>query len=115
MAFKADVEAWHEEQRQHWARLEVLLEEKGDIMTALDDLKAAVADNQTVADRVATLIDTLQDQVTALQATIDGLIASGNADLEPLVAQVQAITAELAFAEAPNTPAESPVEPPMDM
>jgi len=84
-------------------------------MTALDDLKAAVAGNQEVSTRVADLVDSLQDQVSALGAQIQELIDAGNADLQPLIEQVNAITADLTAAEAPNTPEEPPVEPPVDL
>jgi uncharacterized phage infection (PIP) family protein YhgE len=107
----ADRDAWQEEirafwERQHMDMLQIVVELRGGLMTALDDLKAAVADNQTVSDRVAALIDTLQDQVSTLQQTVDDLVAQGNADLGEVTTQIAAITAELTAAEAPNTPPE---------
>jgi uncharacterized phage infection (PIP) family protein YhgE len=109
-----ELEAWREEQRTQWAVSNGLLagirEAQGGIVTALEDLQAAVADNTEVSNRVGALVDSLQDQVTQLQQTVDDLIAQGNTDLGPVTEQIQAITAALTAAEAPNTPEEPPVE-----
>lgn len=122
-----DVESWHQEWREQWAKVLDLLTGirdalvgRGDIVTALEDLQAAVADNTEVSTRVGALVDQLQDQVTTLQQTVDNLIAQGNTDLGPVTDQIKAITEALTAAEAPNTPAEPPVEevpeaPPADL
>jgi ABC-type transporter Mla subunit MlaD len=122
-----DVESWHQEWRNQWEKVLDLLTGirdalvgRGDIVTALEDLQAAVADNTEVSTRVGALVDQLQDQVTTLQQTVDDLIAQGNTDLGPVTDQIKAITEALTAAEAPNTPAEPPVEevpeaPPADL
>ncbi len=69
------------------------------IMAALDDLKAAVAAEDTVVDSAVVLLKGLKD-------ALDAAIASGNpADLTALSADIGARTKALSDAVAANTPA----------
>jgi len=106
-------DAWQDEVRAFWDRqhadmVQLIAALEGGIVSALDDLKAAVAGQEEVGNRVAALVNTLQDQVTSLQAEVQALIDQGNADLAPLVERITAISNELTAAEAPNEPAPEP-------
>jgi chromosome segregation ATPase len=93
-------------------RTQHILERQVRLMSQVDDLLAAVAADQAATDSAAALINTLQDDVTALtqavadlQAQID---AGGAVDLTAITAQIAAMGDELTAAEAPNTPVEEP-------
>ena len=73
----------------------------GGLMSALDDLTAAVAGQEEVGNRVAALVDGLQAQVADLQQAVADLQASTGADLQPLTDRINAITEALTTAEAP--------------
>jgi hypothetical protein len=110
-------EAWRDEWRTQWELQSMQLEriiaalEGGSTVTALEDLISAVSGNQAVSERIATMVDGLQDQVTQLQATVDELNAQSDVDLAPITAQINAITESLTAAEAPNvTEGEDPAE-----
>lgn len=109
----AERDEWQAEVRAFWDRqhadmVQLIAALEGGIVSALDDLKAAVAGQEEVGNRVAALVNTLQDQVTALQAEVQALVDQGNADLAPLVERITAISNELTAAEAPNEPAPEP-------
>lgn len=79
--------------------LTTILEKETTIMAALDDLKAAVAAEDTVVDSAVALLQ-------GLKAALDAAIASGNpADLTALSADIGAKTKSLSDAVAANTPA----------
>jgi hypothetical protein len=109
-----ETQAWRDDWRAQWETQNALLEriatgmEGEGVMTALDDLQAAVTSGSEVATRVAALVDTLQDQVAQLQVSIDELVAAGNPDLGPITEQVNAIRDQLVAAEAPNEPEVTP-------
>jgi ABC-type xylose transport system substrate-binding protein len=70
-----------------------------DIMTAITDLQAAVAAEDTAIASAITLLN-------GLKAALDAAIASGNpADLAALSADIGAQTSALAAAVTANTPA----------
>ena len=73
------------------------------IMAALDDLKAAVAAEQTVEQSAITLLNGLTGQLQALVAASNGSVSA--ADIEAVVASVNANKDGLAAAVAANTPA----------
>ena len=110
MPFSPEVEAWHEEQRTQWNTTNVLLAQirdtQGGIMSQLDDLLAAVAADQAATDSAVALLNQLQDQVTALQASVADLQAQIDAnqpvDLTAVTAQVQGLADALTAAEEPN-------------
>lgn len=79
--------------------LKHILEKENLIMAALDDLKAAVAAEDTVVDSAVTLLKGLKD-------ALDAAIASGDpAALTALSADISAKTKALSDAVAANTPA----------
>ena len=79
--------------------LKHILEKENLIMAALDDLKAAVAAEDTVVDSAVTLLKGLKD-------ALDAAIASGDpAALTALSADITAKTKALSDAVAANTPA----------
>jgi len=110
--FSDEVEAWHQEQRDQWARNNDLVTslidaiQKEEILSQLDDLMAAVAADQAATDSAVAMINGLQDQVTALQASVADLQAQIDAnqpvDLTEVTAQVQALADSLTAAEEPN-------------
>ncbi len=110
MPFSEDVEAWHQEQRDQWATTNALLEGirdvQGGIVSQLDDLLAAVAADTAATQTAVDLINGLQDQVTALQASVADLQAQIDAnqpvDLSAITAQVQGLADSLTAAEEPN-------------
>jgi len=110
MPFSPEVEAWHEEQREQWdknnALLQAIRDVQGGIVAQLDDLLAAVAADQAATDSAVALLNSLQDQVTALQASVADLQAQIDAnqpiDLGPVTAQIQGLADSLTAAEAPN-------------
>jgi chromosome segregation ATPase len=110
MPFSEEVEAWHQEQREQWATnntlLEAIRDAQGGFVSQLDDLMAAVAADQAATDSAVALLNSLQDQVTALQASVADLQAQIDAnqpvDLTGITAQVQGLADALTAAEAPN-------------
>jgi actin-like ATPase involved in cell morphogenesis len=79
-----------------------------DIMTALSELQAEVAETGTVVDSAVTLLQ-------GLKAQLDEAIASGDpAALQALSKDLDAKTHQLAAAVAENTPADPdvPADPP---
>ncbi len=106
----SDTENWRNEWRNQWATQNALLEEirdaQGGLVTQLDDLLAAVAADQAATDSAVALLNSLQDQVTALQASVADLQAQIDAnqpiDLTEVTAQVQGLADALTAAEAPN-------------
>lgn len=75
-------------------------------MAALDDLKAAVAAEQTVEQSAITLLNGLTSQLAALVAASNGSVAA--ADIQAIVTSVNANAAALAAAVTANTPAAPP-------
>lgn len=85
--------------RRILAALELVLKKENQIMAALDDLKAAVAAEDTVIDSAVVLLKGLKD-------ALDAAIASGDpAALTALSADIAAKTASLSAAVSANTPA----------
>jgi hypothetical protein len=85
--------------RRILARLDLILKKEMQIMAALDDLKAAVAAEDTVINSAVTLLKGLKD-------ALDAAIASGDpAALTALSADIAAKTKSLSDAVAANTPA----------
>jgi hypothetical protein len=81
------------------AKLNTIIQKENMIMAALDDLKAAVAAEDTVVDSAVTLLQ-------GLKAALDAAIASGDpAALTALSADITAKTKALSDAVAANTPA----------
>ena len=81
------------------AKLDLILKKEMQIMAALDDLKAAVAAEDTVIDSAVVLLKGLKD-------ALDAAIASGDpAALTALSADIGAKTKALSDAVAANTPA----------
>ncbi len=79
--------------------LETIIQKENTIMAALDDLKAAVAAEDTVIDSAVVLLQ-------GLKAALDAAIASGNpAALTALSADIGAKTKALSDAVVANTPA----------
>jgi len=80
------------------------------IMSALDDLTAAVASETTVNQSAITLLNGISAQITAAVAAAQ---AGDMAPLSGLAAQITANTTALAAAVTANTPATPPtVVPP---
>ena len=84
--------------RRILAKLDLVLKKEMQIMAALDDLKAAVAAEDTVVDSAVTLLKGLKD-------ALDAAIAAGDpAALTALSADIGAKTKALSDAVAANTP-----------
>lgn len=64
-------------------------------MSQLDDLKAAIADEDAQIAAILSLVTTELAAIADLQAKLAEAIAAGAPDLAPLIADVQAQTAAL--------------------
>ena len=72
-------------------------------MAQLDDLKAAIADEDAEIDAILALVSTELKTIADLQAQLAAAIAAGSPDLSSLITDVQAKTAALKAA-LPTTP-----------
>ncbi len=99
-------ETAHDQREETNRLLQAILDLLGGQVSQLDDLMAAVAADQAATDSAVALLNSLQDQVTALQASVADLQAQIDAgaavDLTAVTAQVQALADSLTAAEAPN-------------
>ncbi len=99
-------ETAHDQRAETNRLLQAIIDVLGGQVTQLDDLLAAVAADQAATDSAVALLNSLQDQVGALQASVADLQAQIDAnqpvDLTGITAQVQGLADALTAAEAPN-------------
>jgi hypothetical protein len=82
--------------------LRILLENQELIMTAMDDLKAAVARNTSADQSIIQLLTGISQQLK------DALAANDPAAVQAIITQLDANTKTLADAVTANTPAAPP-------
>ncbi len=99
-------ETAHDQRDKTNALLQQIIDLLGGQVSQLDDLLAAVAADQAATDSAVALLNSLQDAVTGLQATVADLQAQIDdnqpVDLTAITAQVQGLADALTAAEAPN-------------
>lgn len=85
----------------------ILAQKDSHIMAQLDDLKAALAEEDKDIDAILAMVSSENAQIADLTQKLADAIAAGSPDLAPLIAGVQAKVAAMA-AVLPAAPASAP-------